>query len=131
LQAIHLALVGLASARASDRPSPPWIHALDPASGSPAIFACRLPDGQGDLWLPPVDAVLFDPAGEADGNEAPRLFPLGVLEHALRPGPLGGFLIDSERARAALGKGLGEAIGRFRFVTPVEVVDEEVLTAPL
>lgn len=120
LDAVHRALVAIAEREPEVGVFvPAHIHALDPADGGPTLFAVRFPTGADHAFVPLVDGVLFDPAGGDGGVERPALYPRSLL------GPEE--LVNAEEARAILDTAEGEAIGRFRFVTPVEVLDEESL----
>lgn len=101
---------------------PAHIHALDPADGGPTLFAVRFPQEGERAFLPLVDGLLFDPTGGEGGLERPLLYPRSLIG----TGPI----VDVQVARRALIESEGEAIARFRFVTPVEVIDEESLKAP-
>lgn len=101
---------------------PAHIHALDPTDGGPTLFAVRFPQEAERALVPLVDGVLHDPTGGAGGIERPLLYPRGLLP--------GDAIVDVEEARAVLAEAEGEPIGRFRFVTPVEVLDEESFRAP-
>lgn len=98
---------------------PAHIHALDPADGGPTLFAVRFPQEAERAFVPLVDGVLFDPTGGEAGLERPLLYPRALLGEDT--------MLDVAHARARLAATEGEAIARFRFVTPVEVLDEESL----
>ncbi len=98
---------------------PAHIHALDPADGGPTLFAARFPQEGERAFVPLLDGVLFDPTGGEGGVERPLLYARGVLPE--------GTVLDVDAARERLMAAEGEGIGRYRLVTPVEVLDEESL----
>jgi hypothetical protein len=110
---VHEGLVALAS---SALPAPPTIHALDPGDGQPTSFAVRLPVEHERFWLPHVDGVLWDRGRGIAGVEEPRFFSLGLHGE-----------LERETVTERLRDVEGEAIDRYRVVTPVEVVDAESL----
>lgn len=122
LDAVHGCLIALAE-REPDAGLfvPAHIHALDPADGERTLFAVRFPQEGERAFLPRVDGVLFDPSGGEGGVERPLLYPRKALGSDL--------VLDVERARTALLELEGESIARYRFITPVEVIDEESLRA--
>lgn len=101
---------------------PAHIHALDPSDGGPTLFAARFPLDAERALVPLVDGILYDPTGGEAGIERPLLYPRSLLPADV--------IVDGDAARAALAASEGAPISRFRFVTPVEVLDEESLRRP-
>jgi hypothetical protein len=115
LARLHAWLVAIAALPDVAKP----ILGLDPADGRPALLAVGLPDeGAGRLRVPPVHVVL------KNLGRVTRMFPTSALG---APDADGFFAVDLE----TLALEGGEPITGLRVVSPVEIVDDEALGAPL
>jgi hypothetical protein len=134
LDAVHESLVEIArlhdddSADDDDTPlvAPPTVHALVPMEGGRARFAVRLMSHGPRAFVPTSCELLFDPDAEPHAVESPRLFERELLADLLEPARAGD-VVDVVAALERLTAQEGEALAPYRFVTPVEVVDEESL----